>query len=293
MASPTPGIPEWLEAIPSLVEAAAQRWSLTVLPPFDDLAYNYVAPVLRADGTPAVLKVSFPSEDFSHEFAATRAFDGHMCVRLLEEDPEHATTLLERIEPGAMLHTLADDVAEVSIAAEIMRGLRCPPPEGHAFPMARDWLQAALDPSVLPGRKRQFPWITRTLARVRELAADDEPEYLLHGDLHHMNILSGRRKPWLAIDPHGVVGDAAWEIAPFLFNCLERYDESDWPVVVRRRADHFAEELRLDRTCVYVWSAVRCIQSAFWSLVDERLMDDDRVAVVVGEMLAGAVDARP
>jgi streptomycin 6-kinase len=287
MASPTPGMAAWLESIPSLVESAAERWSLTVLPAFDGLSYNYVAPAVRADGTAAVLKVSFPSSDFDHELAATRAFDGHMCARLLEADAETATTLLERVEPGAMLHTLGDDEAEVSIAAAIMRGLRRPPPEGHDFPRARDWLTAALAPDALPGRKREMPWIPRSLDRIADIAADAEPEYLLHGDLHHMNILSGQREHWLAIDPHGVVGDAAWEIAPFLFNNLEHVMMADKARIIRRRADQFAEELDLDRTRVYAWSAVRCIQSAFWSLVDARI-DDEWGALVAGEALERA-----
>ena len=290
MASPTPGMEAWLDSIPSLVEAAAERWSLTVLPAFDGLSYNYVAPAVRADGTLCVLKVSFPSVDFDHELGATRAFDGRMCARLLEANPDTATTLLELVEPGAMLHTLGDDEAEVSVAAAIMRGLRCPPPEGHDFPRARDWLAAALAPDALPGRKREMRWIPRALDRIAEIAADAEPEYLLHGDLHHMNILSGRREPWLAIDPHGVVGDAAWEIAPFLFNNLEHIAKADRPRVIRRRADQFAEELALDRARVYAWSAVRCIQSAFWSLVDGHI-DDEWGALVAGEGLAGALDA--
>ena len=33
---------------------------------------------------------------------------------------------------------------------------------------------------------------------------------MLHGDLHHDNVLRARREPWLAIDPHGVVGDPGW-----------------------------------------------------------------------------------
>jgi len=290
MASPTPGMEAWLDSIPSLVEVAARRWSLTVLPAFHGLSYNYVAPVIRADGTPAVLKVGFPSIDFEDELVATRAFDGRMCARLLEADPDTATILLERVEPGAMLHTLRDDEAEVSIAAAIMRGLRCPPPEGHDFPRARDWLADALAPDALPGRKREMRWIPRALDRIAEIAADAEPEYLLHGDLHHMNILSGQREPWLAIDPHGVVGDAAWEIAPFLFNNLEHIAKVDKPRVIRRRADQFAEELEVDRSRVYAWSAVRCIQSAFWSLVDGRMDEGD--ALVAGEALAEAMDGR-
>jgi len=285
MASPTPGMEAWLDSIASMVEAAAERWSLTVLPAFDGLSYNYVAPAIRANGTPCVLKVSFPGSDFDHELAATRAFNGHMCARLLEADPDTATTLLEHVEPGTMLHTLGDDEAEVSIAAAIMRGLRCPPPEGHDFPQASDWLAAALAPDALPARKREMAWIPRALDRITEIAAGAEPEYLLHGDLHHMNILSGQREPWLAIDPHGVVGDAAWEIAPFLFNNLSQIAMADRPRIIRRRADQFADELEMDRMRVYAWSAVRCIQSAFWSLVDSRI-DDELGALVAGEALA-------
>jgi len=291
MASPTPGMVAWLDSLPSLVEAAAERWSLTILPAFDGLSYNYVVPVIRADGSPAVLKASFPSIDFDHELAATRAFDGRRCARLLEADPDTATTLLERVEPGDMLQTLGDDEAEVNIAAAIMRGLRCPPPEGHDFPRARDWLADALAPDALPGRKHEMPWIPRALDRIAEIAADAEPEYLLHGDLHHMNILSGQREPWLAIDPHGVVGDAAWEIAPFLFNNLEHITKADKPSVIRRRADQFADALGVERKRVYAWSAVRCIQSAFWSLVDGRI-DDKWGALVAGEALAESLDRR-
>ena len=39
---------------------------------------------------------------------------------------------------------------------------------------------------------------------------------MLHGDLHHDNVLTADREPWLAIDPHGVLGDpekrAAYEL---------------------------------------------------------------------------------
>jgi streptomycin 6-kinase len=66
-----------------------------------------------------------------------------------------------------------------------------------------------------------------------------------------------------------VIGDSAWELAPFLFNYLSRYPRDDWPAIIRRRADQFAEELSLDRERVYAWSAVRAIQSAWWSLRDD------------------------
>jgi streptomycin 6-kinase len=44
-----------------------------------------------------------------------------------------------------------------------------------------------------------------------ELNASMAEPFLLHGDLHHENILAAEREPWLAIDPKGVVGEPARE----------------------------------------------------------------------------------
>jgi streptomycin 6-kinase len=52
----------------------------------------------------------------------------------------------------------------------------------------------------------------------RELIASSESPVLLHGDLHHFNILSARRQPWLAIDPKGVAGEPAYEPGALLRN---------------------------------------------------------------------------
>ena len=64
----------WLERLPMLIDDCAQRWSLTVGPPYT-LSYNYVAPATRADGTPVVLKVGVPQGEPIDQIAALR-FDG-------------------------------------------------------------------------------------------------------------------------------------------------------------------------------------------------------------------------
>jgi streptomycin 6-kinase len=276
----------WLDRLPQAVERVAARWSLRMDGPFADLSYNYVAPATLPDGTPAVLKLCFPDPDgdFLHEEAATRAFDGHKCVRLIDSDLEESALLLERLEPGTMLHDLADDVAETSIAASVMRGLWRPPPLEHEFPRAEDWIDDARQPSAIPGRKQMLPWIDGALASTREFAAAASEPLLLHGDLHHYNILAAAREPWLAIDPHGVIGHPAWELAPFLINNLERFPRDDWPSVIRRRADQLSEELSLDREEVYAWNATRALQCAFWSLRDDTRTWD--AAVVCAQEMA-------
>jgi streptomycin 6-kinase len=258
----------WLERVPAIVAECAGEWSLDVGWPFDNLSYNYVAQALRSDGTPAVLKVCFIEPEFFAAAEALRIFDGRASVRLLDCDPERGAMLLERVEPGRPVTVLVDDIAETIAAATVMRRLWRPaPPAGHSFPIASDWLAAASDSHTLSATKAKYPWIEGVLARAGELASERAEALLLHGDLHHDNILSSEREGWLAIDPKGVVGEPAWEVAPFLMNNLPP-DAGEWRHIVRRRADQLCDELSLDRECVYAWSAVRSLQSAFWSLRD-------------------------
>src|SRR5687767_13645881 len=82
-----------------------RRWSLTLGRPFQDegLRGAWVAPVVRADGTPAVLKLALPHMEGEHEIHGLRFWDGDPTVRLLEADEELGAMLLERCEPGTAL----------------------------------------------------------------------------------------------------------------------------------------------------------------------------------------------
>src|SRR5215207_4777906 len=77
----------WLERLPALIDDCAQRWSLTMLPPYT-LSYNYVAPATRADGTPVVLKVGFPSDEMPEQIPVVQHYAGQGMVQVLEADPD-------------------------------------------------------------------------------------------------------------------------------------------------------------------------------------------------------------
>ncbi len=273
----------WLAELPVLVAACERRWSIELESPFENLSYNYVAHARRADGTAVVLKVNLPTPESITEVEALRSFDGRGAVRLLESDLELRALLLEQVRPGTPLSALGDDVAEISAAADVMRRLWRPAPTEHGFPLAVEWLADARGRDVLLETKEKHPWIRDALSAANELASEPHPQLLLHGDLHHDNILASERDGWLAIDPQGVIGEPAWEIAPILVNNLPE-DASTWPALMRRRADQLSEELGLERRRVYIWSAVRALQGAFWSLRDSVAVW--KAAVVCGEELA-------
>ncbi len=86
---------------------------------------------------------------------------------------------------------------------------------------------------------------------------------VLHGDLHHFNVLRSSRAEWLAIDPKGLVGDRHFDVCQFLRNPF-RMSAS----VNRRRLDIFCDELGLDRTRVAQWCLVHAVLNACWDYED-------------------------
>jgi streptomycin 6-kinase len=93
----TPQRAAWLERLPDVLRDLELRWSLTLDTPFDgdEVSCSYVAPVARAYGTPAVLKIGMPHMEGEHEIHGLRFWNGDPTVRLLMADDELGAMLLE------------------------------------------------------------------------------------------------------------------------------------------------------------------------------------------------------
>ena len=263
---------EWLARLPDIVAACERRWSLTSVVPLDDLSYNYVAPAVRADGTEVILKIGVPNPELTSEIEALLRYDGRGCVRLLDVDRDKGALLLERLKPGVPLFSVDDDEEATRIAAGVMRQLWRPVGADHPFPTVARWA-AGLD-----RMRRRFdgssgPLPAALVEKAEELFSEllssmGEP-VLLHGDLHHWNILSAGRQPWLAIDPKGIVGEREYEVGALLRNIGPRLLARPRPSrVVARRVDILCGELGFDRGRVLGWGLAQAVLAAWWSVED-------------------------
>ncbi len=260
----------WLARLPALLAECAARWSLTLLPPFE-LSYNYVAPAVRADGTEVVIKIGHPNSEIRHELAALRVYGGEGMVQLLEADDENCALVLERIRPGETLATLPDDEQATRIAAEVMRKLWRPLPPGHAFRSVAEWAAG------LRGLREMFGGGTGPLdkklveqaeAQFADLLGSMTKLVLLHGDLHHYNILSAIRQPWLALDPKGIAGEPEYEVGQFLLNPFDLLARPAPGRILNRRLEIFAEVLGFDKQRLRAWGMAHAVLSAWWSIED-------------------------
>jgi len=264
----------WLKRLPTILTNCEQRWGLTIAHPFtyQTYAYHYVAPATRSDGQAVAVKVHAPTNEFPYEAEALRLYDGHGMARLLDYDMDDKVLLLERLLPGTPLLTLEGDEKATSYAAGVMRKLWRPVPASHAFPSVADWGRGYQ-------RLRQHyasgsgPFPAALLAEAEslytEMNASMTEHVLLHGDLHHENILAAEREPWLAIDPKGLVGEPAYETGSLLRNRLpDMHNLAQARSVLARRIDILAEALELDHTRIRNWAVAQAVLSLWWDVED-------------------------
>jgi streptomycin 6-kinase len=260
---------DWLQRLPALIDDVARDWRLALGPPYL-LSFNWVVPVTRADGSPAVLKLGVPSVDLANEVEALRVYDGHGAVRLFAADRERGALLLERAEPGTQVRDLVphDDAGATAALIAAGRRLHRPPPPGCALPDLHTEGSRSFRAHL-----RRFPGDDPLPRRLVESAADlfddlcaDSTERLvLHGDLHHDNVVRAEREPWLAIDPHGVVGDPGYDCGAMLYNPDPDRRDDDLLALVPARIEQLADGYGLPVERVVAWGFVVGVLSEVWT----------------------------
>ncbi len=281
---------EWLHRLPEIVTGCERRWSVRIDPPFEGLSYNYASPGTLSNGTPVVLKVCFPSTEVLTEIEALRVYDGNGAVKLIESDIDRGVMLLQRAVPGDMLIEVESEAESNRIAATVMKDLWKPVPAQHPFPSIDDWRRGFQRlREHFGGTTGPFPQpITEKAEELfAQLCASSAQPVVLHGDLHHFNILRQGEGRWLAIDPKGVVGEPAYEIGALMRNRLP--DLSDIAGSARflsRRITSIARQVGLDAERLRLWSLAQAILSAWWNIEDGGDYDDDcREMVALAEVL--------
>jgi streptomycin 6-kinase len=257
----------WLADLPVILRDLARDWDLRIGRPYE-LSFHYVAEVTRADGTPAVLKLGVPTgTSLAEQAPALAAFDGRGAVRLLRADLDRGALLLERVAPGWRARDLVPgrDAEATSAAVGVMRRLHVPPPPGSPLPDLLTQVEAfdTFRPGPLPP-----DLVVRAGGLMRELCASAPARVVLHGDLHHDNILRATREPWLAIDPHGLVGDPGYELGALLYNPQPDDRDAALTALVPARVEQLADELAMPLDRVVAWGFVKAVLSDVWTAED-------------------------
>lgn len=180
----------WIAGLPRLVAAISSRLGLRDLKEVTNLTYNYVLSGLQGD-SPIILKLGIDHEALTREAFALHCFAGYGVVKVLAEDK--GMLLLERAVPGTSLKDYFPDKEQesIEIACEVMQKLhQANIPVTHNFPHIKDWLTAFdKDWSITDA------YLKKARKLRGQLLQTAKPDVLLHGDLHHDNILQNDNRP--------------------------------------------------------------------------------------------------
>lgn len=243
-------------------------------------------------GRSAVLKVVKEPGDEWHCGAVAAAFGARAVVRAYEHMPGAA--LFERLTPGTPLATLAQDGRDAE-ATEILATLlgrmspldppaTCPTVEawGGAFERFLASEDDALPRSLVEYAQRVY----------RDLCRTERNPSLLHGDLHHYNVLFDERRGWLAIDPKGVIGELEYEIGASLRNPFDRPELVATLDTVERRLAQFGASLGVDVSRARGWTFAQAVLSTIWDIEDGAPVTAGHSALELARTLEGSAVLR-
>ena len=207
---------------------------------------------------PVILKVT---KDASQEAMILELYNGHGAIEVLDKNDE--ALLLERAIPGYSLAKYFPhrEQEAIKITCTLIQQLhKAPIPSGTNLPHLRDVL------TVLDGAS--VPYIEKARILRDKLLATTITDVLLHGDLHHHNILK-HSNSWVVIDPKGLIGDAAYEIACFVRNPIpELLQTNNATEIIHTRIKAFAQMLNIDEQRITEWCFVGAMLSHIWAIED-------------------------
>lgn len=275
----------FLHALPTLIDEAVARWQLKSLRPAEHLSYNFIL-YARRDGAAVVLKLGVPDRELTSEIHALRAFAGRGAVRLLDGDPGRGMLLVERLKPGIQLTSVIEDAEATQIAAYVMLALLRPAPMDGGLLQLRDWFQGFQRFRTEHGGSGPLDAALFQQAEkfAQEIMREEHRPTLIHGDLHHFNILSSGSN-WVAIDPKGVVGPAAYEVGPFLMNPIGKISRRpNAAELMRNRIAILGEILGIEKERIRRCGLTHAVLSAVWSVEEGG---DWKPAMEIAGLLAG------
>jgi streptomycin 6-kinase len=255
---------EWLKNFDNMIADYEARWELNIQEPFD-LSFNFVAPAIRNNGQEVVIKVVLSRKEFLGELETLRLMKGKNMVELLEYDVDRGIMILERLSPGVTLAVIEDDEEAAFIASEVMKSLWVPAPNKTELETVSDRENSLK--RIFNNNPNGFGPLSKetlqeALSVFEQLNGQINHSYLLHGDLHHYNLLKNGDS-WSAIDPKGLIGDREYDVIQYLLNKLPEKNVKD---TIKKRVDIFVNELNLDKERVLLRGFSHAVLSTCWSI---------------------------
>lgn len=203
----------------SLVQKYEEKWELSEMEFQQSLSGNNLIFYAVSKQYGRVIFKILINNSFDKEILALKLFQGRNFCKLYEYSLEDRVYIMERIMPGTTLYEGTTHKERIEIAAEIFQGLHKPNMPDAVFPAYIEWFEEGKN--GVKNREDCAP-LRHYLVKAEQIIWDISKKYprklLLHGDLHHENILKNETGGYTVIDPKGVIGDPVFDLSRFILD---------------------------------------------------------------------------
>ncbi|WP_065236326.1 aminoglycoside phosphotransferase family protein [Legionella santicrucis] len=241
---------------------------------------SHLLPVIF-DNQPCMLKIPLIEEE-KIGCQVMRWWNGHGAAKVLLSDD--TAILMARATGTLSLFNMVkhnqDDEASVIICSVVkkLHAVTHRPLPDNIVPLSL-WFR-----SLKLAAKQHGGIFHQALITSQKLLEEQSETRVLHGDIHHQNILDFGDSGWLAIDPKGLLGNRYYDYANIL--CNPDYTCALVPGRLERQAKIIATEADLDYHLFLHWILAYAGLSAAWHLEDGSSPD---LAIEVAKLSASLI----
>ncbi len=270
------------------ISLAVDNYLLTELTPIYEQPDRAVFSAYSAIYGPVIFKLSKYIQ-LKEEYNMLRQLEGSGCCKVYDFDEQNGILLLERLVPGTVLRKEPDLQKRLTVFKDVFKKIHRPETEAlqniHSCKTYLDWLTDIKDfiekqdtDILMPENMKVKVCLAKEICEEMFIKYTDR--LLLHGDLHHDNILLTQGGSYAMIDPKGVIGPAILDLPRFIMNEIDTVhtlsDSEHMEAVVHRISQIFGYPIE-DVAKVYFMEVV--LANA-WCLEDGESVNEYEIEIV-------------
>lgn len=210
------------ESINLCLNQYTTKWELSDIEILDNKRNSLVLKCNSAIYGNVIIKQQMDTSYIKSEYNALKEYNQSRFCKVFDADLEHGVLIEEQISPGTELRKVKSLDERLMVFCTLFKDLHIFPKNPEIYPSYLDWVSNAMN--YLEGLDNYRDLYIHTKAAkmiCTELFFKYPQKMLLHGDLHHDNILLNNNGSYTIIDPKGVLGHPIFDIPRFILNEME------------------------------------------------------------------------
>lgn len=220
---------------------------------------------------PIIIKRDRNVLQLKSEYEMLLSLDGKYSCKVYSFKEEEGQLIEERILPGTVLRNEKNLEKRLYAFGKIFHAIHKPQKEGETYLHWLADIKEYCETNQIGG-----DW-TRKAQLAYSICLDIFQKYservLLHGDLHHDNILQRGDGSYVMIDPKGVVGPSILDLPRFILNELNTIHEEPLTEHITRVIELISQQFNYPLADVQKSFVMETILGCIWSMQDGEDID--------------------